>query len=193
MGPTEAGYRRYLANVVADCAYLGEAGFSDLEVGRIRALLDTFLAIPVDKDAVLLHGDIGPEHVFVDADLRVSGLIDWGLWSAGAAVDDMATVIRRYEPDDVAAILVGHYGADAEDPALTRAIARSLMTKVIGYLRWMVTSGQTRSLEPGAAALRKAPTWMPADWGRRATRLRGSRNIRLRRNALRAGIPPSSG
>jgi aminoglycoside phosphotransferase (APT) family kinase protein len=156
MGESDARRRRYLANVLADCDHLGVAGFTADEIAQIRDLVGTFRDIPVQEVPVLCHGDLAPAHVFVDADLRVCGLIDWGMWRAGAAVDDMADFTHRNDRVDAAAVLVGHYGPAASDPALTRAIARSLMTQVIGHLRWLITSGQTGCLEPGVGALRQA-------------------------------------
>ena len=175
LGLSDSQHRRYIANVIADCDHLGVAGLTEEEIDQIHELLSTFLDIPAQEVPVLCHGDLSPAHVFVDTDLRVCGLIDWGMWSAGAAVDDMADVSYRNDQVDVAAILVGHYGSAARDPVLTRAIARSLMTRVIGYLRWLITSGQTGSLEPGVGALRQALADLSAsEVSRRGTRRPGS-------------------
>lgn len=156
LGLSDAQRRRYIANVIADCDHLHVAGLAEQEIDRARELLSTFPDIPTREVPVLCHGDLYPAHVFVDANLRVCGLIDWGLWHAGAAVDDIADVTYRNDHVDAAAVLVGHYGSAGGDLTLTRAIARSLMTQVIGELRWLIASGQTGSLEPGVAALRRA-------------------------------------
>jgi aminoglycoside phosphotransferase (APT) family kinase protein len=153
---SDAERRRYIANVIADCDHLDAAGLTGEEIDQIRALLSTFVDIPAPEVPVLCHGDLSHRHVCVDSGLRVCGLIDWGLWSAGAAVDDLADFTHRNVQVDVAAVLVGHYGSAASDPALMRAIARSTMTQVIGYLRWMIASEQLERLEPGVTALRRA-------------------------------------
>jgi aminoglycoside phosphotransferase (APT) family kinase protein len=155
-GSSDSGYRRYIAGVIADCDHLDVAGFSESEVEQIRALVGTFAEIPEQELQVLCHGDLSSAHFFVDNENRVSGLIDWGMWSARAPLDDLADFAQRHDLADLAAVLDGYYGSSASDPELRRAISRALMTRVIGNLRWLITSGQTLSLEPGARTLRRA-------------------------------------
>lgn len=155
-GRADASYERYLAGVLRDCEQLAAAGFAADEVERIRRIVGTFRPADRSGPAVLCHGDISAAHVFVDEELRVCGLIDWGLWSAGTAADDLAGLVMRNEPGDVAAVLTGHYGDRATDAEITRAIAQSVVTHSIGQIRWLVSSGQRYALPPNAAVLRRA-------------------------------------
>ena len=41
---------------------------------------------------VLCHGDYLPEHVFVDADLNVTGVIDFGLYQGEHPIFDLAVM-----------------------------------------------------------------------------------------------------
>ncbi|MEQ4209349.1 phosphotransferase [Actinopolymorpha sp. B9G3] len=158
--PDEASdQRRYITNVIADCDHLGEAGLTDTEIQDARGLLHQALEEPVRRPApVLCHGDLSPDHIFVDRDLRVRALIDWGMWSAGAAEDDLAEVAMRHTRADFDAVLEGHSGDAARDPALRQTISRALMMRTIAYLRWLLTSGQTGHLESGVVPLRRALT-----------------------------------
>jgi Ser/Thr protein kinase RdoA (MazF antagonist) len=162
--------RRYVANVIADCDHLRDAGLTDPEIEQVRIVLHRALEAPARPEApVLCHGDLSAHHVFVDRDLRVCGLIDWGMWSAAAAIDDLAEVAMRNPPTDVDAVLEGHSGESAHDPALRRAIALALTMRAIGYLRWLVTSGQTGHLESGVVPLRRALSALTPS-GERSTR-----------------------
>ena len=108
------------------------------------------------QELVLCHGDLSSHHVFVDPELRVCGLIDWGMWGAAPAIDDLAEVAMRYTEPDFDAVLVGHSGTSARDPDLRRAVSLAMMTRSIGHLRWLVTSGQTGHVEIGVAPLQRA-------------------------------------
>lgn len=151
--------RQYLANVLTDCDHLSEAGLTDAEMEQARDLLHRALAEPVSQEGpVLCHGDLSAHHVFVDSKLRVCGLIDWGMWSAATAVDDLAEVAMRYTKPDFDAVLEGHSHGVAGQPALRRATAVALLARAIAYLRWLIASGQTGQFESGVVPLRRALT-----------------------------------
>lgn len=155
--------RRHLENVLAACDRLGAAGLTDTEIQQARDLVQQ---ASQDADGrqkpVLCHGDLSPDHVFVDEELRVRALIDWGLWSAGTAVDGLADVAMRNTAADFDAVLKGHSLDAATDPALRRGISRALMIGAIGTLSWLITSGQTGDLDTYVASLRRALTDLTA-------------------------------
>jgi aminoglycoside phosphotransferase (APT) family kinase protein len=153
----EEDRRRYVRGVIADCACLGEAGLSDVEVERALLLLNDALMEPAEPGPfVLCHGDLSADHIFVDKSLCISGIIDWGMWSAGRPTDGLADVAMRNSVADFEAIMAGHSGKAARDPACRRAISLSLMMRAIGQLSWLVTSGQTGHLAGTVNALRRA-------------------------------------
>jgi hypothetical protein len=92
--------------------------------------------------------------VFVDAELRVVGVIDWGQWSAGPAASDLADLAMRHPAADQDAVLAG-YGFPA-DPGSRGQIWWYVITRSIGQIRWLVDSGQTEELPGWAATLRHA-------------------------------------
>jgi aminoglycoside phosphotransferase (APT) family kinase protein len=154
-GDPVTGLRRYLAAVREDTRHLPTAGLTGAEVARVIELLDRPV-VPLDDPPVLCHGDLSPEHVFVDAALRVVGLIDWGQWSAGPAASDLADVVMRHPPADRDAVLAGH--AFPADPGTHDQLYWYVITRATGQIRWLVDSHQLDELSGPAAAIRKALT-----------------------------------
>jgi aminoglycoside phosphotransferase (APT) family kinase protein len=50
-------------------------------------------AVPPSADRTLIHGDLGAEHVFVDAG-RITGVIDWGDAAIGDPAVDHGRLMR---------------------------------------------------------------------------------------------------
>lgn len=151
--------RRHITNVIAGCDHLGEAGLTDTELQQARDQLHRALEEPDRQEGpVLCHGDLSPHHVFVDEELRVCGLIDWGMCTAADAIDDLAEIAMRNTKTDFDAVLEGHSPDSARDPELRRAISLALMMRAMAYTRWLITSGQTGHLESGVVPIRRALT-----------------------------------
>jgi aminoglycoside phosphotransferase (APT) family kinase protein len=157
----ETKWRSYIANCLADCEHLAAAGLQPTEVTRVIEVLQASADAPADEPA-LCHGDVSPEHVFVDSDLRMVGLIDWGMWHAGSAVSELAGLALTHTPADLDAILTGH-GDAPTDADLRQAIARHAVARATAHIRWLVTSGQTAEFHRLATALRSAVAALPAD------------------------------
>lgn len=132
------------------------AGLTELEIEQTFATLE-ISPDPPERDFVLCHGDVSPEHVFVDADLRVSCLIDWGMWHGGSVIGELAYVAATFSPDDTAAALTGH-GYDPADADLRRRITRTVVTQRIGYIAHHVSVGDHENTEHNIAILRRALT-----------------------------------
>lgn len=109
-----------------------------------------FAEVPcLDFDPVLLHGDLGPEHVLVRGG-RVAGVIDWSDARVGDAALDFAWCLHgtsRSTADAVART----YGLDDE----TRE--RSLFYRRLGpwyEVLYGLDTGQERFVESGVAGIR---------------------------------------
>lgn len=140
---------RYLTDISTAVHQLRIANFSLSEIDRVRHLLQQDR--PTVERPVLCHGDISPEHVFVDADLNVVGLIDWGMWTAGPAVAELAGLAVRLNGPDYSAIATGHGQRDTHPNSMRwHAIAQ-----LVHQIDWLVSSKQTDELEQPATALRK--------------------------------------
>ena len=153
----ETDRRRYLRDVLVDCRHLSAAGFTPPEVRQVVEVMESATGASEVDVPVLCHGDVSPEHVFVDSELQVVGLIDWGMWGAGPAVSELAGLAMRNTEEDFAAILTGH-GDAPTGPALRYSLAWHTSAHAIGQIRWLVTSGQLQELGPHVNALREAFT-----------------------------------
>ncbi len=121
-----------------------------LTEGEADQAMDLFDTSPVPTHPLLCHGDVSPEHFFVDDDLHVTGVIDWGLWKGDSAVSDLADAAMRHEPRDLDAIVDGHGNVSRE------AIALDLVTRAVALIGWQLSVGDTASATPVADALRRA-------------------------------------
>ncbi|GAA2760133.1 phosphotransferase family protein [Actinopolymorpha rutila] len=121
--PDPADLRRgFVADRTAERPQLSAAGLTPEEVDNAIALLGASSATPPPDNFVLCHGDVSPEHVFVDAELRVCGLIDWGMWHGGSPIGELAYVAMVHEETDLTAVVEGHTGGSLDEPAFRRPL-----------------------------------------------------------------------
>lgn len=140
----------------SDRRNLLSAGLSSAEVDDAFKLLD----LPGDEaagcDPVLCHADISPEHVFVDDALRVSAIIDWGLWSGDVPLVDLAWIAMNEPEPDFVDVLEGYGRYDVHDRDFSRAISRLIVGRAIGAIGWNILIGNDDAVLQKLAALRKA-------------------------------------
>lgn len=147
--------RSYVANVLADCEKLGAAGLRRPEIDEAIATLRNAADVLITDQSVLCHGDFGHEHIFVDEDMRISGLIDWGMWGAGSAASDLAAVWIRHSDTAFAAVLSGHNGALPVDPEFRREILCCALALFVGQTGWLIRSEQTALVPACATGIRR--------------------------------------
>lgn len=132
------------------------AGMTDAEVDRVMALLD-LSPDPPRAGFVLCHGDVSPEHVFVDARRQVSGLIDWGMWHGGSPTGELAYVADAFGWRDLEPILQGYgYGPVMRDGELHRLLATTLAVQLIGHIAHHVAIGDPDGAASNVTAVRRA-------------------------------------
>jgi len=158
------GRRGYIRDRRAEHDQLVAAGLTAAEIERTLEFLD-LSPNPPEDDFVLCHGDVGPEHVFVDADLRVSSLIDWGMWHGGSVLGELAYLSTTFSPDDFAVVLEGH-GYDPTDDDLRRRIALSVASLQIGHIAHHVNINDPEGIEHNVVSLRRALADLDANPGR---------------------------
>jgi aminoglycoside phosphotransferase (APT) family kinase protein len=92
----------------------------DLVPASSRAGLEAFLAgdpgVDQARVPVLVHGDLGAEHVFVDDEGSITGVIDWSDAVLGDPALDLGLVLRDLGPD-AGEVAVARYVARAPDGA----------------------------------------------------------------------------
>lgn len=115
-----------------ECTALVEEGLlpADL-VRRNRALAEAALR---PRPPAFVHGDLQPDHVFVDRDVVV-GMIDWSEGGRGDPVADLA-VLTLGHPERLDAVLAG-YGRRVEKDAIVGWWSLRCLTAV----RWLAAHG----------------------------------------------------
>jgi Ser/Thr protein kinase RdoA (MazF antagonist) len=80
----------------SDAPYLVKAGLFEKEVSQLLDIVSEMKSQNNQKP-ILCHGDIGFEHLFVNDDLELVSLIDWGMCQGGSYALDVA-VFLMYNP-----------------------------------------------------------------------------------------------
>lgn len=151
---SETDHRHYLADCLTASERLGAAGVTPAEVTRVVEVLKNPSYTSMDNP-VLCHNDVSPEHIFVNDDLQVVGLIDWGMWLAGPAESELAHLLRTNSASDFDAIMSGH-GNSHKDAAVQDVMSWHSIARGTGEIDWLVRSGQTAELSGPVTALRNA-------------------------------------
>lgn len=145
----------YIAERRSQCSHLTSAGLSAAEAEVVKEQIGTSPDTPPVNHPVLCHGDLHGGHVFVDHDLEVSGVIDWGLWHGGSAVGELATMATAYEAIDLDAMFEG-YGIGVQDQDLGRRLALSVINQAVGHIAWHQSIGNASGTAHYVAAIRTA-------------------------------------
>ncbi|WP_031069913.1 phosphotransferase family protein [Streptomyces sp. NRRL WC-3742] len=122
------------ARLEAECAWLLANEVLPAELVTVNRRIAEAVLRPWTP--AFTHGDLQPDHVFVDGD-EVTGVLDWSEAAPGDAHYDLA-VLTLGHPEHLADLLTG-YGPDAGvDPELIRAwwSYRSLIV-----VRWLAEHG----------------------------------------------------
>jgi Ser/Thr protein kinase RdoA (MazF antagonist) len=93
----------------SDIPYLVKAGLSEKEVSQLLGIVSEMKSQNNQKP-ILCHGDIGFEHLFVNDNLELVSLIDWGMCQGGSYALDVA-VFLMYHPDIEVSWIVRDYSS----------------------------------------------------------------------------------
>lgn len=155
--PDAALYRRhYVSDRLAEGPLLEAAGLSTNEV---NCAFDLLVAGPdgrADLSQVLCHGDFSAEHVFVDQNLRLSAVIDWGMWRSSSAVADLAVASLHLGRDDFEALVSGHTQAMADGPGVLRQLDVFVITEALAHVAWSQSVGDLDGTLKSVSAVRDA-------------------------------------
>lgn len=150
--------RWFIADRAAEHADLVAAGLDGYEVDRIIEILDQGWEPVAHGAAILCHGDISPDHVFIDDDLQISGLIDWGMWAGGSTTADLANASLRNTDDDFAAIVQGHGTGSFDERSFRRGIALATLAEMAGTMAHHQRIGDTNGMPSAVNRLRRVLT-----------------------------------
>lgn len=91
------------------------AGFSRTELDTMIDALENYAVDSAGLPVTLCHGDLGPQHIYLDDDLSISGIIDFGDAAPGWRPHDLAVLRVRAPHLDIEPVLHGHgTAADAD-------------------------------------------------------------------------------
>lgn len=106
------------------------------------------------RQPVLCHGDYTPEHWFVDEDLNITGIIDFGDMQGGPAILDLA-LFEYFEPElDPTAFLKGYGIHETGDPQFRKQLNLQKLTLQMGYLAHFVKQKNTEEIQATVPLLR---------------------------------------
>lgn len=157
----EALMHSHIAGRTAEVPLLLEHGFSEADTAFLLDVMERYRREFPCTRPVLCHGDFLPGHIFVDDDLHITGLIDFGEFHGGPPIGDIS-LLSTERPDLNLRWLQAGYG----DPEVfdQRFEERLLLHNVglqIGYLAHYLRERvddeialATRALEATIAGLR---------------------------------------
>jgi aminoglycoside phosphotransferase (APT) family kinase protein len=145
-----------IAWVERELAILGRLGvFTGGEIGVLREYFARLRATLAARPIVLLHGDLQPDHVVVDArGEHVVALLDFADAQPGDPLLDIA-VLTLWEEALVEPILAGYPGIT--DDAETRAlIAEYRLLRKLSEVPWLIERGYVEIAARNITAVRAA-------------------------------------
>jgi aminoglycoside phosphotransferase (APT) family kinase protein len=86
-----------------------DTGLTSEEAEQLLSMVRGLEAWTQDRP-VLCHGDLGGDHLYVDDDLNISGIIDFGLSQGGSYLLDIAMLLMYHPELDLDAIVLGYDG-----------------------------------------------------------------------------------
>lgn len=111
-----------------------------LAAGLQEAEIDALFAItldqepPVERQPVLCHGDLGPDHLFVDTDLTVTGVIDFGQFQGGLPIVDFARLSLDCSPQELVWVQEGYTNKAFLADHFDQRLRRERLNFLTGYL-----------------------------------------------------------
>jgi Ser/Thr protein kinase RdoA (MazF antagonist) len=142
-----------------DMPDLRRAGLTEAEVDQLLAILAVMPTFPA-PEAVLCHGDLRSEHVFVDDRLRVCSVIDFGYFQGGPALLDFAT-LRIFHPEVPTSWIMAGYGDKSLfDASFQMHLMVHQVGLQIGFLAHEMREGNRLKTEAAVPRIRA----MLAEW-----------------------------
>lgn len=111
------------------------------------------------ESPVLCHGDYLPKHLFFDQDIRLTGIIDFGMFQGGPAVHDLAMYNLNRPDGEVHLLLSGYRHGQRTDADLEIRLNLSTLAIGMGFLAHETKIGNTNSARHTASRLRAVLTW----------------------------------
>ena len=136
-----------------DAPFLIQAGLHETEVDSLLYLLARLPTV-ARSQPVLCHADLAMSHLFVDDQLNLTGVIDFGQWRGGTPALDFA-VLRMYHPEiDLAWLKRGYQDQAIFNQTFPLQLLIHQANMTIGYLGFDIPRGNTDYLSDALFGLR---------------------------------------
>jgi aminoglycoside phosphotransferase (APT) family kinase protein len=145
--------RSAMESRAADVPDLLRAGLPEAEAEQLLAILAVMPTLPAPQP-VLCHGDLRAEHVFVDDQLRVCSVIDWGYFQGGPALLDVATLRIFHSDVPTRWIMAGYGDKSLCDASFPVRLLLQLASLQMGFLAHEVREGNRRKTEAFLTGIR---------------------------------------
>jgi aminoglycoside phosphotransferase (APT) family kinase protein len=130
-----------------------QAGFRADEVDRLLRMLADGQALFEDEQPVLCHGDFLPGHLFVDDDLKLCGVLDFGEFQGGGPILDFANLSRACPDVDLAWLQRGYGNPHLFDGTFPARLQATKIGLLIGNLAHFIQQGNAQAAAPMIAGL----------------------------------------
>jgi aminoglycoside phosphotransferase (APT) family kinase protein len=138
----------------ATTAQLRQWGFAEHDLGSIGSILDIYERDFSTVQPVLCHGDFIPKHLFVDAALRLTGIIDFGDVQGGSPIHDLA-YLHMWRPEiDLSWLRAGYGHAALVDDRFEQRLVLHMVCVQLRYLEYFLRAGSQDDAASFAARLR---------------------------------------
>lgn len=124
----------------AERPYLLQAGLQAQEIDTLLALILTQRP-PMDRQPVLCHADLGLDHLFVDASLTITGVIDFGEFQGGLPLVDFAQLRLDCTDEELQWVQAGYANQALFADDFAQRLRLSRLNFLTGYLAHCVRIG----------------------------------------------------
>lgn len=139
----------------AERPYLQQAGLQEPEIDRLLALILTQRP-PMDCQPVLCHADLGFAHLFVDAALTITGVIDFGEFQGGLPLVDFVRLSLDCTEEELRWVQAGYANQALFADDFAHRLRLSRLNFLTGYLAHCVRIGDHQERQIVIDTLRAA-------------------------------------
>lgn len=131
------------------------AGFSPSDFDFMIEMMKKYKTEFPCTQPVLNHGDYLPEHIFVGKDLRISGIIDFGMFQGAPPIHDLAYLSFEEPKLDISAIKEGYSNKALFDDNFEMRLNLHKLGLQMGHLAHNIRIGDNTQAQTISGELRK--------------------------------------